>query len=221
MRLGIDFDNTLGDFVSLLREITLARTGFDIRNMRERYPDAEHPETIIHAAVGKERFESFLTEIHETDLTLRMPPQPGAVEVARRLAERHELIVLTARGTHESEAVHRWLERHAIPVRGYIATNRAPKAPHAIEHDLVTHLDDSAEVTLPQPVPGKISIEDDGLQQLVVAHLRWLDLGTLSRRQSHPRIPARAAARGGPQQWFKWFKWPSGARRCPRLGLLV
>ncbi len=146
MRLGIDFDNTLGDFVSLLREITLARTGFDIRNMRERYPDAEHPETIIHAAIGKERFESFLTEIHETDLTLQMPPQPGAIEVARRLAERHELIVLTARGTHESEAVHRWLERHAIPVRGYIATNRAPKAPHAIEHGLVTHLDDSAEV---------------------------------------------------------------------------
>ena len=146
MRLGIDFDNTLGDFVSLLREITLARTGFDIRNMRERYPAVEHPETIIHAAVGKERFESFLTEIHETDLTLQMPPQPGAIEVARRLAERHELIVLTARGTHESEAVHRWLERHAIPVRGYIATNRAPKAPHAIEHGLVTHLDDSAEV---------------------------------------------------------------------------
>lgn len=146
MRLGIDFDNTLADFVSLIQRITRERTGFELVGLREQHPDVENLESIIHAAIGRERWESLLAEIHETDLTVEMAPQPGAVEIARRLAERHELVIVTARGDHESEAVHRWLERHAIPVRGYIATNRAPKAPHAIAHGLATHLDDNVAV---------------------------------------------------------------------------
>ena len=146
MRLGIDFDNTLADFVTLLQRITRERTGFELRGLRERHPGVEDLEPIIHAAIGKERFESLMTEIHETDLTVEMAPQPGAIEVARRLAARHDLVIVTARGDHESEAVHRWLERHDIPIAGYVATNRAPKAPHAIAHGLSVHLDDTATV---------------------------------------------------------------------------
>ena len=146
MRLGIDFDNTLADFVTLLQRITLERTGFELRGLRERHPGVEDLEPTIHAAIGKERFESLMTEIHETDLTVEMPPQPGAVETARRLATQHELVIVTARGDHESAAVHRWLERHDITIAGYVATNRAPKAPHAIEHGLAVHLDDTASV---------------------------------------------------------------------------
>ena len=146
MRLGIDFDNTLADFVTLLQRITRERTGFELRGLREQQPGVEDLEPIIHAAIGKDRFESFLTEIHETDLTVEMPPQPGAIEVARRLAAQHDLVIVTARGDHESAAVHRWLERHGIPIAGYVATNREPKAPHAIEHGLAVHLDDTASV---------------------------------------------------------------------------
>jgi len=146
MRLGIDFDNTLGDFVALIQRVTLERTGFEMRGLREQHPELDSLESIIHAAVGKERFESFLTEIHETDLTLEMLPQPGAIEVAQRLARRHELVVVTARNDIECAAVGRWLERYRIPVSGVIATARAPKAPYALEQGLVVHLDDSAEV---------------------------------------------------------------------------
>lgn len=146
MRLGIDFDNTLADFVSLIQRLTRERTGFELRGLPERYPEADDLEPVIHAAIGRERWEALLAEIHETDLTLQMDPQPGAVEVARRLAAQHDLVIVTARDHRESESVHRWLEQHRIPIRGFVATNRAPKAPHAIEHSLAVHLDDTASV---------------------------------------------------------------------------
>ena len=146
MRIGIDFDNTLGDFVALLQRITREQTGFEMRGLREQHPELDSLEPIIHAAVGKERFESFMHEIHTTDLTVEMEPRLGAVEVARRLAERHDLVVLTARNDREIDAVRRWLEQHRIPVRDLVGTDRAPKAPHALDLGLAVHLDDSAEV---------------------------------------------------------------------------
>ena len=63
MRIGIDFDNTLGDFVALLQRITREQTGFEMRGLREQHPELDSLEPIIHAAVGKERFESFMHEI--------------------------------------------------------------------------------------------------------------------------------------------------------------
>ena len=146
MRLGIDFDNTLADFVALLQRITRERTGFEMVGLRDRYPNVDDLEPIIHEAVGKERFEAFMTEIGETDLTLQMEPRPGAVEVARRLAAQHELVVLTARNDRETRAVERWAERHGIPIAGIVGTDRQPKASHAIEHGLSIHLDDTASV---------------------------------------------------------------------------
>lgn len=41
MRLGVDVDNTLADFGGLLRRITLDRTGFDLRAMREGEPGCD------------------------------------------------------------------------------------------------------------------------------------------------------------------------------------
>ena len=75
-----------------------------------------------------------------------MPPMPGAVEVTRRLAQQHELVIITARTDAESVNVHRWLERHRIPISGFVATARAAKAPYAIEHGIAVHLDDRASV---------------------------------------------------------------------------
>ena len=146
MRLGIDFDNTFADFGGLLRRVTLERTGFDIRAVREANPDAVNIEAIIHAAIGKARFDALIAEIVESDLTLEMEPRPGAIEVARRLAVRHEIVVITARTDTESDAPRRWLQRHAIPIVDVIGTAYASKAPHAIEQGLAVHLDDNVTV---------------------------------------------------------------------------
>ena len=65
MRLGIDFDNTLADFVSLIQRLTRERTGFELRGLIERHPEADDLERVIHAAIGRERWEALLAEIHE------------------------------------------------------------------------------------------------------------------------------------------------------------
>ncbi|MGE3858219.1 MAG: hypothetical protein AB7G21_14795 [Dehalococcoidia bacterium] len=146
MRLGIDFDNTLADFVATLQQITRERTGFELRGLRERHPETEDVEAIIHAAVGKERFEALIHEVQSTDLTVEMAPLPGAVEVARRLALTHELVVVTARPEADTRSVRAWLRRHDIPVADLVATDFQPKAPHALAHGLSVHLDDTASM---------------------------------------------------------------------------
>lgn len=143
MRIGLDFDNTLGDFLGLLMRVTQERTGFDLR---AAWATGEDGEALAHAAIGRATLDALIAEIDVTDLSLELPPMPGAVEVTRRLAERHELFIVTARTDAESINVHRWLERQRIPIRGFIATARASKAPHAMEHGIAVHLDDKASV---------------------------------------------------------------------------
>ena len=146
MRLGIDFDNTFADFGGLLQRITLGRTGFDLRAIREANPDALDIEAIVYATIGKERFDALILEILHADHSDTIEPRPGALDVARRLATRHEIVIVTARSERESATPRRWLERHGVPIADFIATDYGPKAPHAIAQGLAVHLDDNVSV---------------------------------------------------------------------------
>ncbi|MFA7249904.1 MAG: hypothetical protein WC273_09775 [Dehalococcoidia bacterium] len=146
MRLGIDFDNTFADFGGMLRRLVLERTGFDIRAVREADPTIVDMEAVVHAAIGKGRLDALIQEILETDLSDAMEPRPGAIEVARRLGERHDLVVVAARNERESGGPRRWLARHGIPLADYIPTAYGPKAPIAQQQGLHAHLDDSVTV---------------------------------------------------------------------------
>lgn len=146
MRLGIDFDNTLGDLGGLLRRVTLERTGFDIRGIRERDPDVTDIEAAIHAALGRDYFTALVAEVIASDLSFEMEPRPGAIEVTRRLADRHEIVVVTARSERESAAPRRWLERHGLRVADFVATDYASKAPAAAEYGLALLLNDAVAV---------------------------------------------------------------------------
>lgn len=143
MRLGIDFDNTLADFLGLLMRLTQERTGFDLRTA---WATGEDGEALAQAAIGRETLDALIEEIDLTDLTGSIQPMPGALEVVNRLATRHEIVILTARTDSESVNAHRWLEKYRVPVSGFIATARASKAPHALKHGLGVHLDDTASV---------------------------------------------------------------------------
>lgn len=135
MRIGLDFDDTLADFRALLQ--VQARERFAIELGRgQRGADL----------VGAERWEPFIAELLEGEHTLRLAPREGALDVTRRLAERHELVVLTAR--HDREVVHlpAWLSKQGIRVAEIIATNRESKAPIATRLGLSVHLDDTPSV---------------------------------------------------------------------------
>src|SRR5690606_20220763 len=93
-----------------------------------------------------EDWRKLILELLETELSLALPVKPGALEVTRELAERHELVVLTARYERESVFVAPWLREHGIPIERVISTSRAPKHTFAGDLGLSVHLDDTARV---------------------------------------------------------------------------
>jgi hypothetical protein len=137
--LGIDFDDTIADFSELMARIARERWGVDMRALRAKGRR-------LVDAIGQEASDSLFIEILETDASLEMAPKPGALEALRRLSEQHELVIVTARHEHESEAPRRWLQRHELRVTEFIATNRAPKSTFAETHELAIHLDDTPSV---------------------------------------------------------------------------
>lgn len=137
MRIGLDFDDTLADFSALLVELVQDRFGFDLRAMHAEGKPGR-------PLAGAERWDAMILEMLETDLTLAMPPKPDALEVSRRLAERHELVVLTSRYDREMPFLHAWLEQHEVPVSTVLWTNRGSKAPPSQQHGLAVLFDDTA-----------------------------------------------------------------------------
>ncbi|TAK73441.1 MAG: hypothetical protein EPO16_12630 [Dehalococcoidia bacterium] len=138
MKIGLDFDDTLADFSEMLVRLTQERFGVDLLELHRQGKPGK-PE------VGAERWDAMLKEMLETDLTVEMTPKDGAVEVARRLAMRHDLVILTARYEREMPSAERWLARYDIPASEMVCTDRGPKGVAAREHGLIVLFDDTAK----------------------------------------------------------------------------
>ena len=138
MLIGIDFDDTLSDWGAMLTSESQRRWELDL--------------AALHVSGGKpedhvgDDWRKLVLDLLETELSLSLPVKPGALEVTRDLAERHELVVLTARYEHESAFVGPWLREHGIPIEQVISTSRAPKHTFATDLGLRVHLDDTARV---------------------------------------------------------------------------
>ncbi|MEX2375614.1 MAG: hypothetical protein WD942_08535 [Dehalococcoidia bacterium] len=139
MRIGIDFDDTLSDWGVLLT--TESRRRWDI-DLPALYQEGARPQD----HVGSEPWRQLILDVLGTDLSLSLPVKPGALEVSRELAERHELVILTARYDHEAVFVDEWVRMHDLPIRSYVATSRRPKDTYALDLGLRVHLDDTARV---------------------------------------------------------------------------
>ena len=155
MRIGIDFDGTFADVVQ--GKIALARELFAI----ELPPDRTWPAEAA-AVIGEERYALLEGVLYGTSRTSQIPPVDGSVDVSRRLAEQHELIVLTARTDDERGPAEAWIQRHEVPITRLINTNRAPKPPVCAEleidillddweHSFVDMREETASVLLDQP----------------------------------------------------------------------
>ncbi len=138
MRIGLDFDDTLADFSEMLVRLTQERFGIDLLELHRQGKPGK-------PQVGAERWDAMLKEMLETDLTVEMAPKDEAVAVARRLAARHDLVILTARYDREMPSARRWLERYEIPTSNIIWTDRGPKAEPARGHGLTVLFDDTAK----------------------------------------------------------------------------
>lgn len=137
MRIGIDFDGTFADVVTA--KIAFARELFGIELPRDRtWPREAVP------LIGEQRYRLLEGELYSTDRTLAIPPIEGSIEVAQRLAEEHELFVLTARTDAERVPAEAWIRQHGVQISRFIHTNRAPKPPVCAEFSLDVLLDDWA-----------------------------------------------------------------------------
>lgn len=138
MRIGIDFDDTLCDFGGMLHSEAQRRWDVDIAALRQA---GTRPEDHLG-----EDWSKLILELLETDTGLQIPVKPGADEVARRLAERHELVILTARHDHEAVLARQWIRANNLPIEEFHFTSRGPKDMVARKLGLRVHLDDSARV---------------------------------------------------------------------------
>lgn len=138
MRIGIDFDDTLCDFSAMLHSESSRRWECDLAELRKA---GIRPEERLG-----EDWSKLIIELLETDLGLQMLVKPGADEVTRRLAEQHDLVLLTARHDHEMTFARRWIEANNLPISEFRWTSRGPKDAAARELGLRVHIDDTARV---------------------------------------------------------------------------
>ena len=122
MRIGIDFDGVLADVVQA--KIVFARERFGVTLEPHETWRADAIERI-----GFERYNGMLRDLFGTARTLDIAPIAGALEVSGRLAEQHELIVLTARTDEERGPAEAWIRQHEVPISRFIHTSREPKPP--------------------------------------------------------------------------------------------
>ena len=131
MKIGIDFDDTLNDYRSLLKDLVHER----------HHKELKSGETLA-STIGKEVSENLVKEVLETELSLRLVPRKNSIEVMQRLIEAgHEFIILTARYDREVHYIDEWLTKHGLQANVY-PTNREDKGPIAKQLELAFHLDD-------------------------------------------------------------------------------
>ncbi len=137
MRIAIDFDGTFADVVAA--KIIFARERFDIALEPHETWRADAIERI-----GPLRYDRMLRDLFATARTLDIKPMPDALDVSRRLAEAHELVVLTARNDVERGPAEAWIRQYELPISRFIHTSRAPKPPVCAELGIDILLDDWA-----------------------------------------------------------------------------
>ncbi len=123
MRLAIDFDGTIADSASLVaryvREV-LALEG-------PSGAAGERRGEISFVQLTEGQHEEVTRAVFGTAFALEMEPMPGALDVLRRLGDRHELYIVTARHDYEVVYASQWLEDRGVEVRELVHTSRLPK----------------------------------------------------------------------------------------------
>jgi uncharacterized HAD superfamily protein len=118
LRLGLDLDNTSGDFTGGLRAEIAAQKGLTPEQALQLMPEPTHYSFVQSGWFNN--LDEFLTDFHaaeEQGVYTKMKPFPGFAETVRKLvADREvEIHVVTARHNRWENETRTWLKKHRIP----------------------------------------------------------------------------------------------------------
>lgn len=107
MKIGIDLDEVLADFLSTLIEFHNEKRGTSFkRNDFHSYRVYEVWGGTLEETIAE------IYEFYETKFFDRVKPMPGALESVNELSRNHELIVITSRQLDISQKTISWIEKY-------------------------------------------------------------------------------------------------------------
>ncbi|QDI89213.1 hypothetical protein Nisw_06595 [Candidatus Nitrosopumilus sp. SW] len=135
MRIGIDIDGVISDFVTSFRKLVKEEYGVDFG-----YEDIQQHDLWKVLGLPKDETLQLVIKTFEYDLGV----QPGAIEGLKALAKKHEIILVTARPVQAKQKTLEWLEKNDVSYQKIIFTNEGNK--HCVEEEnLEVIIDDHLE----------------------------------------------------------------------------
>lgn len=134
MKIGIDIDGVITDFVRTFQEV-----------VREKYkvelPEEQIREHDLYKVLGipVEELRELVMKVFPQDLK----PQLKAVETIQKLAEKHQIYIITAREPETMDLSETWLNNHNVPRERLAFIKEGDKHKFIEEHNLDIVIDDN------------------------------------------------------------------------------
>jgi|SRR3989338_3112117 len=125
MRIGVDLDDTINDFMGHFLSFYEKETG--VKHSKDIFHNRQLDERLN---IPKKKFLKIFNAFHTHESILQMPLLPGAKEVIHNLAKEHELFLITARLAPHSWEIDAWLSQHFKGIFKQILFAKNPYSNH-------------------------------------------------------------------------------------------
>jgi len=134
MKIGIDIDGVITDFVDTFKEVVKEKYHVHLQEEQIREHD-------LYKVLGipSEKLRELVMEVFPQDLQ----PQPKAVETIQKIAQNHEIYIITAREPETLDLSEKWLKNHNVPYSRLAFIKEGDKHKFIEEHDLDVVIDDN------------------------------------------------------------------------------
>lgn len=124
MKIGIDIDGVISDFVTTFRKVVKDKYGIEFA-----YEDITQHDLYKVLGIDKDEAKQLIYETFDHDLGF----QAGAIEGIKELHKHHEIVLVTARTVKKRELTERWLSKHAIQYHKLVFLEEGSK--HSLENE--------------------------------------------------------------------------------------
>jgi len=105
MKIGIDIDGVISDFVTSFRKLVKKKYNFEFG-----YDDIQQHDLYKVLGIDEDEALQLITDTFDYDLGF----QPGAIQGVNELYKSHEIVLITARPPKTKDITISWLDNHKI-----------------------------------------------------------------------------------------------------------